>query len=344
MDRAFMALTQNCLGYKLTPISIRELLYLDSTPCDVYGIEDGLYRPLVKENQAISKDLLKELISQGKIRLFVDRSKRHLLIEKIQDKLTKVTRSLSIGNPVDNGRAQMNLLTVHLEYVYNNTTDDDLLNKHFQFSKSLCSFLLANSDHLEKIYLEYRKQKHHFIFSQPLLASLLLLGVLKNTRMFAAKEMEQLFLTSYLKDIGMSSIPVEKYDDENLSKEDKKSLVMHAENSLEILDGRVPLGPSHMEIIKNHHAFSLLNKELNHDVELDPMSISDDELARPVLVGTETVLICAMDIIAAMVTPRPWRPAEKLFNALDLVRVLISDDFSQEFKIIVSYFKGFKKK
>lgn len=343
MDRAFSALSQNSLGYKLTPITIRELLYLEAAPCDVYGLENGLYRPLIRENEAIGKNLLKELISAGKIRLFVDRKKRHLLIEIIQDKLTKVTRSLSIGKPVEKGRSQMNLLTVHLEYVYSNPTDDELLNKHFQYSKNLCSFLLGNSDHLEKIYLEYRKQKHHFIFSQPLLASLLLLGVLKNTRMFSAKEMEMLFLTSYLKDIGMSAIPVEKYDDDNLSKDDKRKLANHAENSIEILEGRVPLSPAHMEIIKNHHAFSLLNKELNHDVDPDPMAISDEEMERPVLVGSETVLICAMDIIAAMVTPRPWRPAEKLFAALDLVRVLISDDFMQEFKTIVSYFKGFKK-
>jgi hypothetical protein len=155
--------------------------------------------------------------------------------------------------------------------------------------------------------------------------------------------MEMLFLTSYLKDIGMSSIPTEKYDDDNLSNEDKNKLVNHAENSVDILDGRVPLSPAHLEIIKNHHAFSLLSKELNHDIQPDPMTISDGELDRPVLVGSETVLICAMDIIAAMVTPRPWRDAEKLFTALDLVRVLISDDFMQEFKTIVSYFKGFKK-
>jgi len=343
MDKAFQALAQNSLGYKLTAISIRELLYLDSAPCAIYGLENGLYKPLISDQQSINKTLIKELITNGQIRLFVDRKKRHLLIDKIQDKLTKVTRSLSIGKPVENGRSQMNLLTVHLEYVYANPTDDELLNKHFQFSKNLCSFLLANADHLEKIYLEYKKQKHHFIFSQPLLSSLLLLGVLKNTRMFSAKEMEQLFLTSYLKDIGMSAVPVEKYDDDNLSKEDKKKLVNHAESSIEILEGRVPLEPSHFEIIKNHHAFSLLNKELNHDVIPDPSSLSDEEMDRPVLVGSETVLICATDIIAAMITPRPWRPAQKLFDALDLVRVLISDDFMQEFKTIVSYFKSFKR-
>ncbi|MCO4795617.1 MAG: hypothetical protein KC493_18000 [Bacteriovoracaceae bacterium] len=343
MDKAFNAIAQNSLGYQLTPISIRELLYIDSAPETIYGLENGLYRPLIAANKKINKDILKQLISAGHVRLFVDRKKRHLLIDMIQEKLTKVTRSLSIGDPVENGRSQMNLLTVHFEYVYGNITDDDILNKHFQFSKNLCSFLLANSEKLEKLYLEYRKQKHHFIFSQPLLASLLLLGVLKNTRVFSAKEMELLFLTSYFKDIGMSSIPVEKYDDENLSKEDKKRLVNHAETSVEILEGRVPLSPSHMEIIKNHHAFSLLNKELNHDIEIDTPQ-GDDNIDRPVLVGSETVLICSMDIIAAMVTPRPWREAENLFKVLDLVRVLISDDFSGEFKTIVSYFKNFKKK
>lgn len=342
MNRAFAALAQNSLGYKLIPISIRELLYLEVTPTAVYGLEDGLFTSLISKDQEIGKSLLKDLITKGQVKLFVQRDKRYLLMERIQEKLTRVTRSLSIGGPIENGRSQMNLLTVHLEYVYLNTTDDDLLSQHFQYSKSLCSFLLANTDHIEKLYLEYRKQKHHFIFSQPLLASLLLLGVMKNTRMFSAKEMEQLFLSSYLKDIGMSVIPVEKYDDDNLSKEDKKRLVKHARTSVEILEGRIPLSPTHMEIIANHHAFSLLSKELNHDVEVDMESI-ESELERPVLIGSETVLICAMDIIAAMITPRPWREAEKLFPALDLVRVLMSDDFPSEFKSIVSFFKGFKR-
>ena len=131
------------------------------------------------------------------------------------------------------------------------------------------------------------------------------------------------------------------------SDSDKKILADHAQNSLDILENRLPLSPNYLNIIAHHHAFSIINKEIHHhsEVELSTQLINPEHsFEKPFMIGTETVLICTLDIVAAMITTRPWREAEKLFDALGLVKKLISDDFPQEFKYIVTYFKNFSKK
>ena len=59
--------------------------------------------------------------------------------------------------------------------------------------------------------------------------------------------------------------------------------------------------------------------------------------------GFETMMISVMDTVAAMTTDRPFRKAESLFKSLDLIRLLIGDQYPQEFKLIVFYFKNFFK-
>ena len=347
MNHAFGAIMQNTLSFKLIPISIRELLYLEDCPCDIYGIREGLFTKILSEKSPLSRDILRELITGGHAKLFVLHKQRGHIIEKVQRKLTQVTRSLSIGDPFENCKSQMNLLTINLEYLYLDTTNDEFLSLQAQSIKNLFHFLVNHIDLHEKLYTDFLKQKHHYIFSQPMLASLLLCGVMKFSKLLTLKEMESLFIASYFKDIGMSAIPTESYDKPELSRSEKKILANHASNSVEILKGRLPLPNHSLNIILNHHAFSLLTKEIESDIENSKLNYQllnknqkDEQGA--LIIGSETVLVSALDIIAAMITPRPWRGAEKLFNSLDLVRKQISEEFPQEFKYIVSYFKQFK--
>lgn len=347
MSNAFSALFQNSLGFKLVPISIRELLYLEECPCEIYGLRNGLFAKLLGPQTRLTKDLLMDLIKNGHARLFVHEKERLLIIQEIQDNLLKITRSLSIGDPLENCKKQMNLLTIHMEYVYLEPTNDDRLALQVQSAKNLFLFLMEHLEIHEQLFYYYIKQKHHYIFAQPMISTFLLCGILKLSKMYPAKENEILLLSSYFKDIGMSTIPIEHYDKKNLSDSDKEILSHHAETSVKILEGRISLSPSAMDIIAHHHAFSILNKEIHHTSEkkLSNQLINPEQsFEKPMMIGTETVFVCTMDIIAAMITTRPWREAERLFDALDLVKKLISDDFPQEFKSIVSYFKNFSKK
>jgi HD-GYP domain-containing protein (c-di-GMP phosphodiesterase class II) len=55
------------------------------------------------------------------------------------------------------------------------------------------------------------------------------------------------------------------------------------------------------------------------------------------------MIISVMDTVAAMITERPYRKRQTLFKSLDIIRLLIGEQYPQEFKLIVVYFKNFFK-
>jgi hypothetical protein len=327
----YKALFQNSLNLKLTPISIRELIFIDQCPCDVYAPINGLFDIVVEERRIISPRFIKELMSAGHTRFFVSYEDRKKLIENHQDQLTNITRSLSIGNPVDNGKKHINLLAVNMSYLYEDPTNDAFLSIQLQSAKNLALFLIENYKIHKELFNQFTNQNHHYIFAQPFISSLFLIGILRQSHLYSDREIENLFITSYFKDIGMSAIPTHKYDSQELSDEDKKRLADHPSQSVKILQGRVPISPSHLKIIEGHHRFSLINNEIFVE---DP---DDTET----VYGFETTITTVCDIIAAMISRRPYRDPTKLFDALDLIKALISDDHPTEFKLIVGYFRQF---
>lgn len=333
MDNVYNLIDQAQLPLNLAAISIRELFFINVAPCDIYGPEDEVFRILVPKGTYINKTTIKDLLLKGNVHLFVKNKDRKEMITNMQNSLTQLTRSLSIGNSFEKAKGQMNLMSINLGQLYHDPIDDETLQMQYLCSKSLAYFLMKNLDLLEPLYSDFIKQKHHYILMQPLISSMLVLGVLKQAGLYNDQEIENLFIASYFKDIGMSIIPPEKYDQEELTEEEKKLLIKHPEYSVNILKGRLPLLPSHFNIIKNHHAFSMLGSELN---KMAPSLMNDGDI-----IGFETVIISVMDIIAAMITPRPYRESTKIFASLDLIRVLISDQYPNEFRLIVSFFKSF---
>lgn len=331
MKNPFQVLEQNALNYTLTPIAFREVFFIPSSPCDVYAHVDGLFKIVIAKNNEITNSILKDLLQKGHAHLFVQEEDRNSLKLAQQENLRNVTRSLSIGDPLEKAKLQTNLLTLNMSYLYEDPTNDDLLALQIQSAKNLSTFLYNKPQIHESLYKEFLRQGHHYIFAQPFVSTLFFLGVLKNSRLYVDKDIELLFLTSYLKDIGMSAIPVEKYNQENLDDHDKQLLASHPQLSVNILKGRAPLPPNHLKIIENHHIYSTLTNKLN---------LIDDPNA---IFGFETMMISVMDTVAAMTTDRPFRKSESLFKALDLIRLLIGEQYPNEFKLIVFYFKNFFK-
>lgn len=334
MSTASKLLNQYALAWQLKPISLRELLYLNETPSAVWGLENGLFKVLLQKKSFLNPQVLKSLIEKGHSQVYIPYEEQPQLNQLQEVELRRMTRGLSVGNPLDNGKKQISLLTTTLKHLYENPTDDHALSLQYQSVRSLGHFLYKNVEIHEPLYREIVKQKHHYIYVQPVLATLFLVGILKTARLYSDKEVENLFITSYFKDIGMSAIPAAKYDQEELSTEDKHLLARHAAYSSQILNGRISLGPNYLKIIENHHNFSLLTRDLGL------VDISDQTLVK----GFETMIISTTDIIAAMITERPYRPATPIFEALELVKVLVADQFPHEFRLIVSYFKSFFRK
>lgn len=331
MKNPFKILEQNALSFKLTSIAFREVFFIAEAPCDIYAQIDGLFKIVIYKNSEINNFLLKEILQKKISNLFVMDEDRLLLRAAQQENLRNVTRSLSIGDPLTKATLQANLLTLNLGYLYEDPTNDSLLGLQVQSARNLATFLYNKPQIHEELYRGFINQGHHYIYAQPFLSTLFTMGVMKNSQMYTDKDIELFFLTSYLKDIGMSAIPVEKYNDENLTEEDKLLLASHPQLSVKILKGRIPLPPNHLKIIENHHIYSTLTRMYQLAAKDDPNSIF----------GFETMIISTMDTVAAMITDRPFRSRETLFKSLDIIRLLISEQYPQEFKLIVVYFKNF---
>jgi len=331
MPSGFKLFFQNQLNYKLLPIAFRETFFLHQAPCAIYASQGGLLDIVIKKGDVLNRELLKSLIAKKQTQLFVQIEDRELLRQAQQENLRNVTRSISIGDPLEKTKYLSNLLAINLVYLYEDPTNDEFLNLQVQSAKALAVFLFNKPQLHFPLFKEFLKQGHHYIYAQPFLSSLFLLGIMKHSKLYVEKEIENFFLTSYLKDIGMSAIPVEKYNQEILDVNDKKLFLKHPQISVEILKGRTPLPPQFLKMIENHHMYSTLTQEFNLSNSQDSMNIY----------GFETMMISVTDTIAAMTTDRPFRKRESLYKALDMIRVLIADQYPEEFKLIVMYFKHY---
>lgn len=333
MANAFNILLHNTLGLKLEAVSIRELFYVEEAPCNVFAYENNKFKAIIPAGKMIDSDFLKNLLKKNIIKIFVPKSERYKIIETHQNVLVRLTRSLSMGENIERVKKQLNVLTITLQHLYEDPTNDEILMTQFQGIKNLFQFLINHPENHFELYKDYNKSRHHFIFSQPMISSLFLAGVLKSSHLFAVREMENLFITSYFKDIGMSAIPYEKYDQVKLSKKDRKTFLHHPENSVRILSGRIALSHNFFKIIQGHHSFSTLRNAMLREEEPE----FEDQL----LIGSETILVMALDIFTAMISARPYRKAISLFDALELLKSQIGNQYPKEFKLIVSYFRTF---
>ncbi len=324
---AFSVIQQNALALKLIPIHLRELLYITNVTFDVYAVKDDIYEIVLTAGQTLEKKILKDFITRGIMTLYIEEENRSKLVDIQKENLRAATRSLSIGDSVEKGKRQFALLSINLGHFYEDTASDDSLALLIQSTKNLFQFLYDNPEIHRPLFDEYIKQHHHYIFAQPLISSLFLLGTLKQSHSLGEKEIENLFLTSYFKDVGMSAIPTPKYDSAQLSDQDKILLLKHPTHSVNILAGRLSLRPTYLKIIENHHLFTLLQNKI---------APTED-----ILTGFETMMVSITDVIAAMVSERPYRPSLPVYRSLEYVKLLIADQYPSEFRLLVSYFKQF---
>lgn len=328
-------IVKNRLNLYLKPVYVTQIILLEALHYPAYTYINNEFKEVLKANEGITTKFISDYAQTYSKEIFIFSEDFELLNKKLKDEVTKLTRSLSIGDPAKNAKKQISLLTMQMQNLYNDPFDDELLSNHFQSSRNLSNLLLNNKELHRALYKDLTKQSYHYTQTQPMLSSILLLSFIQSLQLFSQKEIEGLFLTSYFKDIGMSFIPREKFELAHLSEFDKELFSQHAENSMKILDSRVPLSKHQLNMIKNHHY-------LNYKIQalINKSEVQNDE---QFLSGIESALLSGIDILVAMTNPRPYRDPVSTFKALELLKRVLSDDYPQEFKALVFYIKTFFK-
>ncbi len=327
MMSAFKLFEQSYLPSQLTPIGLKELTFLKISPCDVWVFENGEFSVELKAKEDITKNTLRSLVARQIFLVFVANENLTLFQEQQQRNLRIVTRGLSIGDSLQNAKKQMSLLSVNMGYLYKDPVNDQALDLQFQSAKNLAHFCMDNHRALPQLFAAFANQRYHYTLAQPLLSSFLLAAFLKFSKHFSTKEIETLFLASYFKDIGMSLLPNETYDKTELSAKETRLVKNHTQHSIDLLQGRVPLNPNYLHIIGNHHTHSLIK------------SVEEDR--HDMVEGIETLLVVMMDMLAAMISPRPYREGMSVYAALEKLKVLYATTHPKEFKYLIYFIQKF---
>lgn len=324
------------LALKLTPILVGELYLVRKLLHPVYIHRDGVFVSVIAEGSVPSKDQVNTLIKNQFKEVYVYPTDLDQIKSNLETALIKITRSLSVGDPLENGSKDLKLLSLNMSGLYQDPHSDEKLMLHYQSTQNLTKFLLENKKHQAYFFQGLARENFHFTISQPMLSSVLLLSFLQSIHLFHDKEIENLFLTSYLKDIGISMIPNSKYDLNKLTQKEQDLFANHADFSFDLLEGRIPLSKNYLNIIKHHH---FLNDRLKGMVDKDRTVSNDSEM----IMGIESTLVAVCDILVAMTNERPYRRSLTLYQSLEVIKIMMADEYPQEFKALVVFLKQFFK-
>lgn len=326
---------QHKLSLKLRSILVGELYLARKLKHPVYIFKNGMFYPVVNEGSVPTKDQINALIKNAHREVYIFPEDVVEIKKNLETALVKVTRSLSVGDPLENGTKDLKLLSLNLGGLYENPHSDELLMLQYQSTQNLSKFLMENKKFQSQFYQNLIRENFHFTLSQPMLSSLLLLSFLQSIHLFHDKEVENLFLASYLKDIGIAMIPGDKYDLKTLTTRDQELFANHADFSFDLLEGRIPLSKNYLSIIKHHH---FLNDKLKDLINKDKKKAEPE-----IIFGLESTLVSVFDILVAMTNDRPYRKGMSLYQSLELIKKMMADEYPQEFKALVIFLKQFYK-
>ena len=329
-------LEQHQLVLKLRPLQTGQLFLASKLESPVYVWSGGLFSAVFQSGEVPHKDRIRQLLIDQIKEVYLYPADAKSIAEQLEQSLIKVTRSLSVGDPKENGSRALRLMSMNMDSLYQNPHDDELLMKQFQSSQNMAKFLMENKKIIPLFFRDMGRENFHFTIIQPMMSSMLLLGFLQSIHLFHEREIETLFLTSLMKDIGLGLIPEEKYDIKGLTHDEQILFAHHAQFSYEILDGRVPLTKNQLSIIKHHH---FLNDRLKKILNKDKPHSGDDSM----MFGVESTMVAVADIVVAMTSNRPYRQGLSTYQSLELIRKMIGDEYPQEFRALVVFLKNFLK-
>ena len=317
----------------LKSVSLRQLMLFTHAPCALYVYERGEYITLFNKGESLTKKLIHDLITGGQINVYCKKNQLELFHRKVEKDLLHLSRALSSGQPYKNAMKLLNLLTLNFEVLYKKPFNSEALLLQYKSLLNLKQFLENNPRYIKKLYNEYKKQQFPYIFSQPILSSLILLAYLLKTSIYSSKETEEAFIASMFKDLGMAIVPDETRYQKRLQVEYKSLIAQHPQHSYQIIKNKIPLSKHWMRAITNHHALSakIQGAKVNYRINNH----------NSVLVGFETVLLGFFDVFTAMTSDRPYRNNLIQFKALDEIKEAMNPVYKAEFNSFVKFLFNF---
>ncbi len=320
------AIKQYQLSSRLNELNNSDFVFINNAVCQLFVQGPKGPVKIVKKQALLNHNIIEMLKKDGHWPLYATDEGLKQIESEQQKILHQMARSLSIGEPLINSTKLSYCLCKNLEFLYQDPMNDKLLKLQIQGLKNLTRFLMENPPIIFPLYNRILSYKYQYQYTHPLLSSILLCGFLIKLKVFNQRNIEQLFLTNYFKDIGMSLIPEENFSKKQLSKQDINLIDGHPLNSKLILDGRLGLSAGYLNIINNHHHYKFKsNYEKN-----DSNNITT-------LIGMETILINIMDALVAMTSPRPYQDQLGFYSALEKIKPYLVKDFSQEFRGLVTF-------
>lgn len=329
MDSTLKTLQDASLNFKLVPVPLASLLFVEQTPSDIYCYYTGKLIKVISQGEVIDVDSLKRILARGIKKAFIYPDLQDSIQKKLSDRLVTHSRGLSMGDPVQNSIKHANLLAYHLDYLIKSPNDDELLSTQFQTTHNFGNFLTENTIIQETVYKDYRKQPAEYRLAHPLLCSIFLLSFIQDAKIYTKNEVHNMFTTCYFKDFGTNVLNPE-YPDflrQNLNK-------YNADYSIEILNGRVPLNKPYINIIKKYQEF---NNKLYSALEKEENTIGESSS----FYGLSSTLFNSVELIISTLNRQEMQDNYGLFQVLELLKNSIADEYSQEFKLLVQFTKDF---
>lgn len=326
-------LNQHLLPFRLFKIETAFLSFLSKNQSPIYAYQAKKFLKVLDRNNNINSIFINNFERAYGSDAFLLKEDHALFIYELQQEIIKSSRSISLGDLFDNCLKNAKLLSYHLKLLYENPFDQKLLKFQFQHIKNLANFLYDNPKVHKPIYTTIKKSDLHFIYKHPLLSSLLLLSYIKSHHIFNRQETITLFIVSYLKDLGMGLIPEEAHNHNKLNPFEKKVLSKHAKNSQLLLKNIIPLKQNYLDIIAHHH---FLNKKIQEYIDHQTYETEDMTLR-----GAESVLVTAIDTFVALTCDRPYRQSIPVFEAMSILKHVLSEDYYQEYKDLLLFINKF---
>lgn len=322
-------LEENRQTFYMRGVKIQEILYKDPVPIDVFFFHQGHYNILLHQSDSLTSkqwDLLNQNVMEKNVSLFCRQEDREKLDQYFQQKLRYLTRGFSLEILRNKNSPSLFLADFlgtffhNLHQLYQEPFDSELMEIFYQASFGPIQTLMTNMDYLAYLYFYGERLNYPYHLKQPILSSILLLAFLAHTRQFSQKEMENLYVVSMLKDVGVCFWPTVLFSKNKLLPHEQELIHNHPLDSLRIVSNRVPLSSNYLKILSNHH----LQEEQIH--------------------GIETQLISLCDKVVAIIQGRPYQKGGDLFHALGIVKSALPAQYNQEYKLFVLFMQIFFRK
>jgi hypothetical protein len=323
------------LGLELIPLHPLIAKHVPEMTGEIYYLHPNVFQvfsPSQRKNIPQTIDALGKLGIQE----FYVKEKDFLLVQElVYQKHQEATRKLSVGEAQKRGDDFMLAMQMSLAVLYEDFHHHQLLSLIYQTTPSFVLYLQLHKSKIPDFYHSIQNRMGHFIYKQPLLSSLFLVYFCQVTHLFDERELQDLFVVSLLKDIGMSLVPRSAWDKTQLEANDELALSSHATNSVHLLKERTPIPKSGLHIVEHHH----FHNDVVRNFLADGILNEHDDL----FLGIETSLVAIADLIAAMHSSRPFRPAYPLSTIKKIVSLIMNKNYPKETKLLLDFMNYFFK-